>query len=180
MNILCLHGCCQTTDILQNLMRDYIKIFPSDTKWYFIEAKYDHSRCGKTWFQPELSLDQIGKDVVEMDEITTKINENKINVLIGFSQGGNVVDCYLRLFNNDNIKCVVILSGYSFPKLIKNPVILPILYISSEKDEIVSKNLIPTDYTNMTLILHDKGHKIPTQKTIIKQILEFIKNNIYM
>ena len=32
----------------------------------------------------------------------------------------------------------------------------------------------------MTLILHDKGHKIPTQKTIIKQILEFIKNNIYM
>ena len=57
----------------------------------------------------------IGLDVVEIDEINniltdlnTQIVMNQINVLFGFSQGGNVVDCYLRLYH-DLIKCVVFL-----------------------------------------------------------------------
>jgi len=187
MNILCLHGCCQNVEILKNLLRDYIKLSTPNTQWYFIEGKYNHSRCGKTWFYPELSLDQIGKDVIEMNEINNILNdidiyikENKINVLIGFSQGGNVVDCYLRLFKND-IKCAIIYAGYTFPQLVKlqNSINLPILYITSENDEIVPTELRPTDYENMILLLHDKGHKIPTQKIIIKQVLSFI-SDIYM
>jgi len=47
-----------------------------------------------------------------LNDIDIYIKENKINVLIGFSQGGNVV-----LFEND-IKCAIIYSGYTFPKLV--------------------------------------------------------------
>lgn len=184
INILCLHGCCQNIDILKNLIRDYIKLSP-DINWFFLEAKYDHSRCGKTWFQPELSLDQIGQNIVELNEINSVLSEidkfirdNKINVLFGFSQGGNVVDSYLRLYKNDNIKCCVIDSGYSFPMLInyENEVTLPILYLGSERDDIVPLTLKP-DYKNIKIILHDKGHKVPTQKVIIKQVIEFVTSN---
>ncbi len=199
MNILCLHGCCQNVEILKNLMRDYITISAKGDlkgdlkgvdlkgdhpKWFFMEGKYDHSRCGKTWFHPELSLDQIGQDVVEMDEINRVMNEmdifikeNNINVLFGFSQGGNVVDCYLRLKSDvESIKCAVIYAGYTFPKLVllKSPVKIPILYIYSENDEIVLPEKRPKDYENMTTLTHEKGHKIPTQKIVIKQVLDFV------
>lgn len=184
INILCLHGCCQNTDIFKNLLRDYMKLSP-DIKWHFIEGKYDHSRCGKTWFQPELSLDQIGQDVVKLDEIKSVLIDideyiklHKINVLLGFSQGGNVVDCYLRLYPDNNIKCVVIGSGYSFPSLVKHndDIKLPILYIGSEIDDIVLFKNKP-NYLNEKNIMHDKGHKVPTQKVIIKEVIDFIKSN---
>ena len=183
INILCLHGCCQNIDIFKNLLRDYIKLSP-EMNWHFLEGKYDHSRCGKTWFQPELSLDKIGQDMIELDEIKnilTNIDEyielHKINVLLGFSQGGNVIDCYLRLYPETKIKCAVIGSGYSFPSLVKhnNDIQIPILYLSSEIDDIVLFKNKPL-YMNEKIIMHDKGHKVPTRKVIIKQVIDFIQN----
>jgi predicted esterase len=181
MNILCFNGCCQDSDIFKSLLKDYIKLSPN-MNWFFYEAKYNHSRCGKTWFQPELSLDQIGQDVVEIDEIKSVLSDihdfiinNSINVLFGFSQGGNVIDSYLRLYETSNLKCSVICSGYSFPMLvkIKNDINLPILYLGSEADDIVPLKEKPI-YKNEKIILHDKGHKVPTQKAIVRQIIDFI------
>jgi hypothetical protein len=90
-NILCLHGCCQNNDIFNKLLKDHIKLSQDKINYYFYEGKYNHSRCGKTWFQPEIELDQIGQDIIAIEEIHLILQElheyiisNSISVLLGF------------------------------------------------------------------------------------------------
>jgi hypothetical protein len=59
---------------------------------------------------------------------------------------------------------------------INNDIEIPILYIGSENDDIVPINNKPV-YKNEQKLFHDKGHKLPTQKVIIRQIIEFINKN---
>lgn len=67
-----------------------------------------------------------------------------IHVLLGFSQGANVVDTFLAYKGNPRIKCAVIMSGYSLvdPKRVSHTI--PVLGVISEIDDIVPHNLNPT------------------------------------
>lgn len=185
VNVLCLHGCNQTETMFRDLMKNFIKLGEKQygIKFHFTEAKYDHPLGGKTWYKVPLHVPDIGtiaysEDLVKdtMDDIRELIHKNNITVLLGFSQGANVVDTYLAYFNNDNlIKRAVILSGYSLVDNNRNPSInVSVLGVVSDSDTVVSSNLNPTGYKTSQVIKHDKGHKLPTSNTTIRQILTFM------
>lgn len=190
INILCLHGCNQTQTMFSGLMKSAMEIATTYCKgkkmsivWHFTEAKYDHSLGGKTWYNVELDVPKIGTiemnhDMVDstLDDIDRLINELHIDVLWGFSQGGNVVDTYL-VNRQNQIKCAVIFSGYDLVDANRNKTIqTPVMNVCSDADTIVPSQFIPI-YANMTVKKHDKGHKLPTSKPFIREIIEFVNNS---
>lgn len=190
INVLCLHGCNQTKNIfeditkhIRNISDKFSKTKECQIKFYYIEAQYDHSWGGKTWYKIELDITQIGKleyktEIASptLEMLDNIIKELNINVLIGFSQGGNVVDTYL-VNKSNNIKCAIIFSGYNFVDKNRNiDISTPVMNVFSEEDKIVPSKFMPV-YKNMELKSHDKGHKLPTSKPFIREIIEFIYKN---
>lgn len=181
INVLCLHGCCQTKDVFKQILKNYIKLGEKqyNLKFHFIEAKYDHPDNGKTWFEEVLIVNDIGNikykpDIIDpvLDEINDVIDMLDIHILMGFSQGGNVVTSLLNYKFNKNLLGAVILSGYGFSKsMVSDDINIPVLGIASESDTIVPFELTPTK----VILKHDKGHKIPTKKSFIRHILKFMQ-----
>ena len=109
-NILCLHGCNQTKEMFESVMKNFVNIVSKDPKFFvtFIQADYLHPDGGYTWYHVPLVVKDIGviaysEELVKptMDNIQQIITEKNINVLLGFSQGGNVVDVYCKYFNQN-------------------------------------------------------------------------------
>jgi predicted esterase len=166
-------------------MKNFVNICSKDSRFNleFIQADYFHPDGGNTWYHIPLVVKDIGtivysEDLVKptMEKIHKIIKEKNINVLLGFSQGGNVVDVYCKYFNNDGlIKKAVIMSSYSLCN-VQEPHIsdVHVLNIVSKSDEVVPWNLYPKSYQNSFLIEHEKGHKIPGNP-ILRKIKEFIE-----
>jgi predicted esterase len=187
VNILCLHGCNQTSDMFKGLLKSTIEIANTYSKsnnvtfnWHFTEGKYDHPIGGKTWYNKPLEVREIGSipfdnDLVTdtLDNINKLIDDLNINVLLGFSQGGNVVDTFLVNRTNDKIKCGVIFSGYDLLSENRQSVDIPIMAICSDSDQIVPSKFTPV-YPNIVVKKHDKGHKLPTSKPFVREIIEFM------
>lgn len=183
INIAILHGCCQTPEMIKGLMKDYIKKIEKQCKektlevnFFFPSGQFEHLDKGKMWYQTTLELDRIGSDdIPESDIISTLeyiecfIKTNKINILIGFSQGGNVVSTYLRLKNEDrHIKTAAIISGYDFPRYLKchfNNINLIIVY--SKEDNVVDYKLSPVSVFDTLDMVHEKGHTIFTRGSFV-------------
>ena len=167
-NILCLHGCNQTKEMFESVMKNFVNIVSKDPKFSvtFIQADYLHPDGGYTWYHVPLVVKDIGviaysEDLVKptMDNIQQIITEKNINVLLGFSQGGNVVDVYCKYFNqNKQIKKAIIMSSYSLCNE-NEPQIsdIPVLNVVSESDVVVPHNLYPKSYVESYLIKHEKG-----------------------
>ena len=112
------------------------------------------------------------KDTLEV--VHYFVLEKDINTLMGFSQGGNVVDTYLHYHEHSNIKKAVILSSYSLNDPDRNIVDdVSVLNIISDSDTVVPDQLYPKNYTTSILIMHDKGHKI-LGNPIMRQVKDFI------
>lgn len=208
MNIAFLHGNHQNSDVFCKLMKQYIKVIKQvnqrngvETNFYHINAKYsfipysdsifeDNDGDYRMWYKTPLDINQISEDgsyqnipeddIFEcLDYVSTFIEENNINFLIGFSQGGNVVDTYLRLRNNDGkIKTAIIINGYSF-KCYSDivPFIDRIIYISSDKDLIIKPNSLKNNYNNLIEFKHEMGHKINTSMNFIRQLFMVVLEN---
>lgn len=191
-NILCLHGCGQNMIMFKQLMKNLAKIGSKyNFKFFYMEAKYDATKdesdgtIRKTWYREQLNLADIGvmkinhnliRDV--MDDIDRKIEEHDISVLLGYSQGGNVVDTYLSYRENNRIKCAIIMAGYSFVDENKPIVSIPVLSIISKLDMIVPTATAPLiNHVNITIMEHNGGHNIITSKPKLREICEFIYNN---
>jgi len=148
-----------------------------------MDAKYDHPLGGKTWYKRPLEVKEIGKipydeDLVmdTLNDVSKVIEDLKIDVLLGFSQGANVVDTFLAYKGNDNIKRAVIMSGYSLvDSTRKKEIDVPVVGVISEADDVVPHNLNPTGYTTSYVINHDKGHKLPTSNGTIRQLCVFMQ-----
>lgn len=190
MNVLICHGCRQNSEQSISLFRDYVKKikkqFPYANFIYF-EGQYDHVDRGKMWYKTLLDLDRIGTDDIPNSDITEtldyleeNIRANNINILIGFSQGGNLVSTYLRTRNTDlHIKRAAIISGYDFPLYTENFISVErLVLVYSKCDEIVDYRLTPTiKIPKDSLIMeHSKGHKINQQGSFITK---FIINLLY-
>lgn len=152
-------------------------------KFHFAEAKYDHPQGGKTWYNKPLDVSQIGRIPYDealvsdaLDDIAKIVETNQIHVLLGFSQGGNVVDTFLQYRPHASIRCAVILSGYSLVDAARKTIDgVSLLNIVSEADTIVPHILAPQDYKSVQTIRHDKGHKIPTQNGFIREMCSFMR-----
>lgn len=183
-NVLCLHGCCQHGEMFKALLKNYIRFGSRDDnlEFHFIEGMYDHPDGGKTWYNVPLDVDKIGSIKMDeklvkeaMEQISKYIKENNITVLLGFSQGVNVIDTYLQTTKDKYIKRAVMMSGYSLVGLNnKEKVDIPILNIYSNEDTIVPCKFRSTNYNNISNIMHDKGHKVPTSNPTIKTICKFM------
>ncbi len=113
-----------------------------------------------------------------LDDIDKLIIDNDITVLLGFSQGANVVDTYLSHREHAGIKCAVIMSGYSLvdPGR-KDKVDVPVLGVVSEADDVVPHDLNPIDYVSTKVLTHNKGHKLPTSNPQIREICVFMQKD---
>lgn len=177
-----LHGCCQTKEMFASLAKPYIGMLDKKfAKITHLEGQYDHSRSGKMWFRSEFDFALIGTDVAPssevdetLDHVEEQVRSSNINMLIGFSQGGNVVDSYLRLRNGDgHIKSAVIFNGYSFPRYHDlTPSVLTLVYVSSDADEIVKPDQLHNNYPESTCLTHDKGHKLQASKPFARSVIE--------
>ena len=137
---------------------------------------------GKTWYNIEIDITQIGyieynEHIVKttLDELDDYINNLNIDVLLGFSQGANVIDTYL-VNRKNSIKCAILFSGYSFVDSCRQLPNTPVMNVISDSDIIVQSKYAPF-YTNMTIKKHDKGHKLPTSRPFIREIIEYIHSN---
>lgn len=181
VNVLCLHGCCQTQKMFADILEPYVRLGKKqNVNFFFCEAKYDHPRAGKTWLSVPLELSSIGvieypRDLCEevFFDIDEMIQQHDISILLGFSQGANMVDTYCQYRRNPQIKKVIIMSGYSFVDPNRTLILIPALIVNSKGDEIVPKDLSPRDYILIKEIVHDKGHKIPVKAPIVREILDF-------
>lgn len=180
INVLCLHGCNQTETMFRQLFKNYIRLGEKqyNLKFYFIEAKYDHPDGGKTWYNKSLEVSKIGQieynyDLTNdcLDDIGDFIKEYNIDALLGFSQGANVVDTFLSHRDHPTIKCAVIMSGYSLIDPNRNDIDIPLLGVISKEDTVVPFELNPTE----EVLIHDKGHKLPTRNPEIRQICTFLQ-----
>lgn len=183
MKVAFLHGCCQTNEMFKSLSKEYKEMLRKkykDCDFVYIEGQYDHSRTGKTWYKTELDLSLIGTDHIPdvhinetLDYVESIIRHEGVSILVGFSQGGNVIDTYLRWRNADShIKSALILNGYSFPRYHHlTPTVDLLVYVSSENDEIVNHELLHTNYTSIVTFQHDKGHKLNTSKPFVRTIV---------
>lgn len=187
----CLHGCCQTIEIIKLYLTNMLSIAEKENKkagydkftFHFLEADHPHDDGGKTWYSKMLNVDDIKVGIPydptyvlptlkKVDEFVKKYN---INVLLGFSQGGNVVDSYVRYMEND-ISSVIIISGYSFVDPESKPVNVNFIDVFSDEDDVVPSDMHPTNYVadRITIIKHEKGHRIPGNP-VIRKILSLIQ-----
>jgi len=189
INILCLHGCNQSREIFETITKHFREISFTFSKtndcninFHYTEALYDHSCGGKSWYNVEFDISKIGTIEYDSDTVNPTINhidklvsELNIDVLLGFSQGGNVVDTYL-VNKTNSIKCAIIFSGYNFIDENRNVnVETHVMNVISEEDKIVPSKFMPI-YKNMEVRYHNKGHKLPTSKPFVRNIIEYIYN----
>jgi len=187
----CLHGCCQNNEMFKSCLKNMLSIASKENKkagydkftFHFLEADYDHPDGGKTWYSKVLDVNDIKVGIPydptfvipTLKKVDEFVNKNNINVLLGFSQGGNVVDSYARYMENE-ISTIIILSGYSFVNPEAKQVDVNFIDIFSDCDDIVPSDKHPTNYNSnkTTIIKHDKGHKVPGNP-IIRKILSLIQ-----
>lgn len=184
--VLCLHGCNQTKSMYESILKSLVKIGTKshDLEFFFIEAEYEHPLGGFTWYNRPLEVKDIGSieyddDLVRscMDQIQRAIDELDIDVLVGFSQGGNVVDTYLATHEDTRIKRAIIFSGYELNNKDRQTVKIPTLSVYSEEDTVVESKHRPSHYEILSEFKHEKGHKHPTGNPLQRSFCEFIKGN---
>lgn len=182
LKVLCLHGCCQSGEAIAHYMKNLIKICESlaNIDFVFLDAQYDHSVKGRHWFPEQLEIEKIGKIAISdvtwgptLDYVEEAITTQQPDVVIGFSQGANVLDTYLSKKDSYGIKRAVLFSGYSLMDDERKPRDLPVLVVHGTNDEVVPFELYPR-YPHTRLIEHTKGHALPSSKPVLREIAKFI------
>ena len=206
INALFLYGCNQNVVMAKSLTKDLVKIFMNDCKkqnvvfnMFYLEAQYNQTSDDnekKTWLSVPLNLDELKSNQLEYSKYFPMINDtmayidefikmNNINLLIGFSQGGNMIDNYLTYYqkrNNEserNISFAIIFSGYQMlnsERTINDNV--KVINVFSNEDDIVPCMIRPTFKTSFD-IEHNRGHKIPNNpiiRTISTKLCEISDN----
>ncbi len=143
---------------------------PSGKTWYSTQLQLSH--IGLIQYSPEL----VGDTLDDLDAVV-QAHKDKDVILLGFSQGGNVVDTYLaRRYNVDSsiVKGAIIISGYSLVDAERKMVSVPLLNVVGNVDTIVAPNLYPTEYRCSELIVHPDGHIIPKTE-YVRKMLDYVK-----
>lgn len=144
---------------------------------------HTHSSKRYTWYSQELDVADIpaGFDYDAkitqdcLETIHDYINQNGIDVLLCFSQGGNVVDTYLHQYSDNPIQRVLIFSGYEFRYPERRTLNLPLVSVYSDVDDVVPSTCRPTNYSVIHEYAHDKGHKFPSGNPLLRKFCKFMQ-----
>lgn len=171
MRILCLHGCRQTAKVFKCILTPFIN--KSEHQYYFINGQF---KCkeGNMWYSErfKVGISEYKPKIVDptLEQVHNTINKHNIDMLLGFSQGANVIDTYLQLTKDERIKRAILFSGYSFTNIIRECK-TPVITVHSVKDDIVDPKHNPI-YINNKIYIHNHGHKIITT--------EIMRNALYL
>lgn len=186
--VLCLHGCNQSEEMLRSLIKGWKKIPTQNSlELHFLQGVRKHRLGGYTWYEEDLDVDQIGsigysEDLVGpcLERVHAFIVEHNITALLGFSQGGNVVDTYLSRYEGKTpVQRAVILSGYELVDPDRKNLTTPVLSYYSEADEIVLPKFRPTHYDNLIEIPHANAHKLPKGNPVIRKLCGFLNTGVF-
>jgi hypothetical protein len=146
------------------------------------EKYVEPNNKNKTWYEVELVVAEIGtipysEALVRpcLERVDQYVKANDITVLLGFSQGGNVIDTYLHQYPDSPIQRAIILSGYELCYEKRNVVNVPLLSYYSESDAVVPIEHKPTNYKTLYEVAHNKGHALPTSKPVIRKCITFME-----
>lgn len=181
---------CRT--LLRKLRQHWLSLHgpEAEVELHLLPAPYAHPERGGMWFATHLCLSQIGSNFVDdadvgdtMDIVQAWVRARDITMLVGFSQGGNVVATYLRLRNADrHIDRAIIVSGYDYPRYVHDfPIeVERLVIVYSDQDDVVSghytSDLVHTvsDTTHVCLVSHDHGHRMSIPASGITQIVALV------
>lgn len=188
-----LHGCRQDKGTMQSLMRNYskrLKVLGVDAKWVFMEGQYNYINDqgevqGKMWYKDPLILEDIGTvnmsaETIEdtVNYIDTVVKEHCIDVLIGFSQGGNAVSTYLKTIGGEGVRCAIIMAGYDYPMFANTVSNTPLLYITSDSDTIVPPEHLIAGNRTTDILHHDQGHKICQSRAHCTAVMGWLRDMV--
>ena len=168
VNIYCFHGCGQNTDIFKSLLSSLQKKLKNHN-WVYICGKYYKDDGGWGWYKE--CKESRKKDVIEL---STVIKDPENSILIGFSEGGQMVLDLAQYIIN--IKGVVSISP-SYAENICIMINCPVILITSQNDDKVKKKYSDKwkkYIKNVIDINHKKGHKVylplETRKIITQKL----------
>lgn len=207
MKVLVLHGCCQTGQAIAGYMRSGIRKFgeKAGIEYVFIDAPYPHQDGGLTWTDPPLDVSSIwsGETALEatpgilpnydildatFDLIRRKIDENKIEAILGFSQGSFVAYEFMRYCPHPNIKRIVAIAGYPFLTDTYETLPVDLLNVVHPFDSVVPATLAypnankvyRLEHNNKSLTEPDRqGHVMPTRASHCRSIVNFLLSGEY-
>ncbi len=201
INVLCLHGAAQNVQMFQNLLAEYIRIGEANynLRFFFTQAKYPYPEGSHTtfdWYPVPLDVSTIGKQPYDsnlvagtMFDIDNLVQLYDADVLLGLSQGGNVVDTYFeyvytpRKNQDPSLKTMraVIMSGYSFVDLARQNIDVLKMSTVSPYDVTVPMKYDPIGYKNNLWgqLGHGEGHTVPTSFFIIILLCHFMQTGAY-
>ena len=195
-----LHGCCQGTrddkgrlDI-QRYGKKLWKKIGRRCNVQFLEADYDYintetgQQQGKHWYEKQLQVADIPSGIPFEDGYMQTINRlheivvansDQPVVLVGFSQGANVIDTYLAHHPEPApVMAAILFSGYGFVSSQRRSISIPTVYVGHPEDSIVP---FPDDsswlssYDNLKVFTHDtrckNNHGIPTRAKLLDEII---------
>ncbi|MBB19620.1 MAG: hypothetical protein CMP20_09195 [Rickettsiales bacterium] len=199
-----LHGCCQGTrdnkgrlDIERYGKKLWKKARKrSDVE--FVEALYTYinpetdQQQGKHWYDKQLQVADIPhgiafedgymQTVEHLHDIIVGFGDRPV-VLVGFSQGANVIDTYLAHHAKPvSVLAAVLFSGYGFVSTKRQTISVPTVYVGHPEDSIVPfpDGTEPycswmDSYENLKVFTHDtrckNNHGIPTRATLLDEII---------
>lgn len=197
---LVLHGCRQGTllrgiidiasygkKLWSKLRKHYRVVFvfaPHD----FVDSETQEKR-GKHWFEKQLEVKDIPLGIAFSDDLTSitldrlhaTISSFDARVLIGFSQGSNVIDTYLAHHENPHpIDSVVLFSGYGFVCDNRKQVEVPCLMVGCSEDNVVPWPPIYMSYETEERIEHEgtpnNKHVMPKKASVFSKVVAFVTN----
>jgi predicted esterase len=199
--VLVLHGCCQgtllrgTIDIasygkkLWHKLSKHYRVVFAFAPHVFVDAETGKER-GKHWFAKQLEVDQIPVGIPYSEELTSTtldrlhatIGTFDARVLIGFSQGSNVIDTYLAHHPDTHpVDCVVLFSGYGLTCDDRKEVDVPCMMVGCPEDDVVPWPPRFVSYETIETIEHDgtanNKHVMPKRASDFTKVVEFVVNN---
>ena len=120
MRVLYLHGCCQTAEMMQQLMKKYERIGRQyNVQFFFLDGQYQHPERGRCWTPHLLWPKDVGTVMLDEDHarecvqtIHTEVLDKEIDALLGFSQGAAMVDVYLSLVPDTPVQRAVLMAPF--------------------------------------------------------------------
>lgn len=204
--VLILHGCCQGrmvgtnndelditrygSKLWKKLAKKGFRLVFARAPNVFIDPKTGNP-SGRHWFSEQLNVPDIATGIAFSHSLTSTafgmlaktMEMHKATIVIGFSQGANVLDAFMAHDTSTHpIVCAVLMSGYELTSPERKMVDVPTLSLGCTEDTVVPWDVRPRSYTNLTERTHpgtkNNKHVVPTPAKFLDGVVEWICANI--
>ena len=206
-NILCLHGKFQNASTFSNKIAGARRKLAREYELHFIDgpivleegyngASVDEDNPPRSWWLRSEDDEQSHILVREALEYAMKqIDREKVDAILGFSQGGTLATALALSGAFPNLKCVCTAGAPYIAEAFDEAAILaeengqsfdaglriPKFHMAGENDALVS-----LDSTRLlcekggcgTFVVHEQGHLFPTRSGRVQEVLDFLAQHI--